>query len=163
MPSPEPTQPPADRPNPFGDDAGPYAQQAIDARGRGEGASILFAAIAVAVHALLLGATIVGTMIVGARCEKAFRDFNMKLDDFTAFALGVSRWLNHYWYVLVVFLIPCFLAAGAVLFLLHRTRSGRRWSYVLAFAVVLLVLSLASCMTTALYVPYTKLMEDLPR
>ena len=130
MPSPEPTQPPADRPNPFGDDAGPYAQQAIDARGRGEGASILFAAIAVAVHALLLGATIVGTMIVGARCEKAFRDFNMKLDDFTAFALGVSRWLNHYWYVLVVFLIPCFLAAGGPGRCTRgwRSASGRRRS-----------------------------------
>jgi hypothetical protein len=155
--------PPPDRPDPHVNDDGPYSQRPIDARGRGEGASILFAAIVVAVHALLLGVTIVGTMIVGARCEKVFREFNMKLDDFTALALGVSRWFGNYWYVLVIALAPLWLADGVLLYLLHRSRPTRRWSYILAAAVVLLILAFAGCMSAALYVPYSKILEDLSR
>jgi hypothetical protein len=161
MPSPEPTQPPTDRPDSHIDDAGPYAQRPFEAHGGGEGASVLFAAIAVALHALLLGAAIIATMVVGARCEKLYREFNMKLDDFTAFALGVSRWLYNYWYVLVIVLVPGFFADGALLYLLHRSRPNRRWGYILAAVVVLLILAFASCMNTALYVPYTKLLNSL--
>jgi hypothetical protein len=150
-------------PDPFADDAGPYAERPIDARAGGEGVSILFAGIAVAVHAFLLGGTIIATMIVGARCEKLYREFNLKLDDFTAFALAMSRWLYNYWYVLVIVLLPALFADGAFLYLLHRSRANRRWAYILAGVVVLLILAFASCMNTALYVPYMKLTESLSK
>jgi hypothetical protein len=155
--------PPPNRPDPYRDEAGPYAQRPIDERGEGEGRSLLFAAIATAAQAVLLGATIVGTMIVGARCEKVFREFNMKVDDLTHFALGVSRWLNNYWYVLVLFLVPLLLVDGGILYALHRSRPSRRWSYFWAAVVLFLILAFAGCMSAVLYGPYSKLVEGLSR
>jgi hypothetical protein len=155
--------PPPKRPDLYRDDAGPYAQRPIDERGEGEGRSLLFAAIVVAVHATLLGASMFGTMIVGARCERVFRDFNMKLDDFTQFAINVSRWLNNYWYVLALFVVPCLIVDGGIFYLLHRSRSNRRWSYLWAAAVLLLILLFAGCMGTVLYPPYSKIIDGLSR
>jgi hypothetical protein len=152
---------PPSRPDAYGDDAGPYPSRAIDERRRGEGPSLLFAAIVVVVQVFLLGATLVGTMIVAARCERVFREFNMKLDDVTQLALGVSRWLSNYWYVLIIFLVPCFLVDGGILYLLHRFPRNRGWSYLWAASILLLILAFAGCMSAVLYPPYSKLMDRL--
>jgi type II secretory pathway component PulF len=92
-----------------------------------------------------------------------FRDFNMKLDGFTHFALGVSRWLNNYWYVLVLFLVPCLLVDGSIFYLLHRSRHRRSWSYLWAAVLFLLILAFAGCMSAVLYMPFSKLLDDLSR
>jgi hypothetical protein len=155
--------PPSNWPDAHRDDPGPYSPRPIDERGEGEARSLVFAAIVVAVHATLLGASVFGTMIVGVRCERAFRDFNMRLDNFTQFAINVSHWLNNYWYAVALFVVPCLLMDGGIFYLLHRSRSYRRWSYIWAAAVLLVILLFAGCMGTVLYPPYRKIMDDLSR
>src|SRR5271166_5466626 len=87
------------------DDQHPYVRPPAPKRQGGEGRSILFASIAAAVHAFAILLSVVALMIFGPRCEKVFRDFNLKPDDLTVFALAVSHWLNNYWYVLAIFLL----------------------------------------------------------
>ena len=111
----------------------------------------------------MLATAIVVTMIYGARCEKTFKDFNLKLDDVSVFALFVVRWLWNYWYVLVLMLLPALLVEGIVLFVLHRSKRTRVWSYVIALLGVLLILLFSGCMGYGLYEPYTKLLDALSR
>lgn len=129
--------------------------------GSSEGGSALFALLFVSFHTLLIAGFIVGAIVYGPRSAKVFRDFNMKVSPGTEIAFGVSRWISNYWYVLVLFLLPCLFADGMILFLLHRSRRTRPWSYVWALAVILLPLVLAGCMGGAIFSSYLKLMEGL--
>src|SRR5579862_5365201 len=75
------------------DDDHPYTRPPDPPRPEGStGRSIFFAVAVVAVHLLATAFATVGLMIFGIRCEKVFRDFNMKPDDLTEVALAVSRW-----------------------------------------------------------------------
>jgi type II secretory pathway component PulF len=121
----------------------------------------LFAIAAVAVHFIATVFSVVGLMIFGPRCEKVFQDFNLKPDDLTMFALAVSRWLNNYWYVLAIFLVPCFVVDLIAQFLLHRWHRTRVWAYVAAVLILLLVLGCTGLLGNALYVSSTKLQERL--
>ena len=121
----------------------------------------LFTAIVVLLHTLLVGGCLIATMIIVPRFEKTFRDFNLRLSDATLFVLGVARWLNNYWYVLVPFFFVGLVLDGAIVYLLHRSRRTRRWSYVWAFGVVLLILLFSGCMGGFVYEPYSKLLDEL--
>jgi hypothetical protein len=123
--------------------------------------SILFAVAAVTVHVFATAASVVWLMIYGIRSEKVFRDYNVKLDDFTEFALAVSRWLNNYWYVLAIFLLPCFVVDLVAQFLLHRWHRTRVWAWVAAVLILLLVLGCSGLLGNTLYVSTTKLQEQL--
>src|SRR5437868_5043768 len=92
--------------DPWPEDAGPYAHQP-PGRPRPAGPSLFFAVVFALVHATLLAASVVATIIVGLRCQRVFSDFGMRLDDLTHLALGVTRWLYNYWYALAIFLMPC--------------------------------------------------------
>jgi hypothetical protein len=154
-------RPPAGRRNLSVEAGGPFAHALTDQPG-GNG-SVVFAILAVAVHALLLAGWVVGSMMVGARCERVARNWNIRLDELTQFAVGVSRWLNNYWYVLVIVVLPGLVADGTILYLLHRSRRSRSWSYVLAFGVVLLLVSAAGCMGGAFFNTLDRLLEALSR
>lgn len=127
------------------------------------GRSALFAALVVILHTFLLGGFLVGAMVTGPRYDRVFRDFNLQLDESTKFVLATSRWLNDYWYAPAPFLFMGLLIDGAILFLLHRSPRTRRWSYVWAAAVVLLILLFSGCWGTALYWPYSKMLDGLSR
>jgi type II secretory pathway component PulF len=144
-----------DEPHPYG--SSPPAQQASNGR------AVVFASFVVAVHALLIFFLLGGAIVFGLRCEKVFRDFNLKLDTAAEIAIGVTHWLNNYWYVLVLFLLPCFIADGAILFLLHRWPRSRGWSYAWALTVIVFVLLLGGCMGESLYAPYSRLMDGLSK
>jgi hypothetical protein len=140
----------------------PYPGAAELSRPRdGVGRSILFAVVAVTLHALATVFSAAGLMIYGIRSEKVFRDYNIKLDDVTEFALAVSRWLNNYWYVLAIFLVPCFVVDLVAQFLLHRWQRTRVWAWVVAVIILLLVLGCSGVLGNALYVSATKLQERL--
>ncbi len=164
MSSPDPIRPkwPDERRNLLPEDSA-YAPPSADGVRGGDGGSYLFAVLAAGAHTLLLIGACLGTMLAGARCEKVARDFNMKLDDLTEFAVGVAHWLNNYWYVLMIVLVPCLVMDGLLLYLLHRSRRGRGWAYVLAFGVVLLIVLSAGCLGGAFFSTLDQLLEALSR
>jgi hypothetical protein len=139
------------------EDAGPYPQRSLDGQEGGSGRSVVFAALSLGLHTILLGGTLAATLIVGPRCEKVLRDFNMRPTTVAVFALGVSHWLSNYWFVLVIFLVPCFLVDGILLFLLHRERRTRRRSYVWALVVLLLIVLFSGCLGGSLFTLYSQI------
>ncbi len=131
--------------------------------GRSEGGSILFATLFLSFHFLLIAGLIAGALFYVPRHAKVFRDFNMKLPPGAELAIDVSRWVSNYWYVLALFLLPCLVLDGAILFLLHRSPRTRHWSYVWALMFILLPLVLAGCMGGGLFSAYLTLLEGLSR
>jgi cytochrome bd-type quinol oxidase subunit 2 len=140
-----------DKPDAWPEDAGPYPQQPLDAQASGGARTLFFAAVVLFIHALVLGSSLVATLIVGPRCDKVLRDLNMTPTTVALFALGVSRWLNNYWYVLILFLVPCLVVDGAVLLLLHREQKTRRRSYIWALAILLVIVLFSGCLGGSLY------------
>ena len=144
------------KPDDWPEDAGPYAPRPFDGSEDRSG-SVLFVALWLGVHTLLLGGALVATMLVGPRCEKVLRDFNMRPTAVALLALGVSHWLYNYWYVLVLFLVPCFIADGFVLYLLHRERRTRRRSYIWALVVLLFIVLFSGCLGSSLFTAYSQI------
>jgi len=131
--------------------------------GSNEGGSLLFALLFLSFHTLLIAGLIIGALLYVPRTERVFRDFNMKVAPGTEIAIGVSRWVSNYWYVLGIVLLPCLVLDGVILYRLHRIRRTRPWSYVWALMFILLPLVLAGCMGGALFSSYLKLMEGLSK
>jgi hypothetical protein len=78
-------------------------------------------------------------------------------------ALGVARWLYNYWYVLAIYLVPGLVVDAAIMFLLHRSPRARRWSYVWALGIILLLVLTFGCLDGSMYWSYTKLLDALSR
>jgi len=154
-----PPPPPKDA---WPEDAGPYAYRPPAGPGPA-GPSLFFAVVFALVHAAVLAASVAVTMIVGPRYEKLFRDLGLKLDPLTQLALGVTRWLYNYWYVLVIFMMPCLVADAAILFFLHRSPRARRWSYVWAVGIILLLVLTFGCLDGSMWWSYSKLLDALSR
>jgi len=139
------------RPDAWPEDAGPYPQRPIDAQSSGDARAVFFAAAVLAVHALLLGGSLIAAMVIGPQSEKVLRDLNMSATTVALFALGVSHWMNNYWYVLILFLGPWAVVDGLVLFLWHRSPTTRRRSYIWALAVLLVIVLFSGCLGGSLY------------
>jgi type II secretory pathway component PulF len=123
--------------------------------------SLFFPILAVSVHALLLMCSVYALMVFEPRAERAFRDFNLKQDTATQIAVGVGRWLYNYWYCLAIVVGPGFLMEGLIMYVLYNSRRGRAWSYVWAWAGVLLIVLSFSCLGMVLLESCMKLLEPV--
>jgi type II secretory pathway component PulF len=113
------------------------------------------------VHATLVGAILSRIVWAGPRCQKFVDEMNMKLPALTQAVLVVSVWVNKYWYVVLIALVPALAANALLLWLLSRQSPApaRRW-----FLVAGILLCLAWAVLEAGYfLPILKLYEGLRR
>jgi type II secretory pathway component PulF len=125
--------------------------------------SLRFALIVVAIHACLIVSHLIATLYFGARCDRTYRDFNLKLDINSQLVITAIHWLQNYWYVVVIMLFPAVAVDGGIVFVLNLSPRTRRWGDRWAIGVVILWMFLAAYTALSLYMPYQRLLEGLRR
>ena len=82
-----------------------------------------------------------------SRCLQFCKEWELKLPDLTIFAFDLSLWMGHWWYLLVLALVP----DGIVYFLLARLKPQWNWCAAiwalapLMVAIALLGLAVVAC------------------
>lgn len=116
----------------------------------------------VAVPAVIWTCLVAGLILVVPGYKKTFADLGMQLPADAIVAIEVADWVTTYWYVLLIWL-P-FLAAADAAVVLLLWRSGRRglcglWC---GLMIVLALLAVALAVV-AIYLPLTRLQEQLSK
>jgi type II secretory pathway component PulF len=116
----------------------------------------------VAVPAVIWTCLVAGLIFVVPGYKKTFADFGIQVPADTLVALEVTDWVTTYWYVLLIWL-P-FLAAADAAVVLLLWRSGRRGLCRLWCGLVVALALLAAALTVvAIYLPLTRLQEQLSK
>lgn len=127
------------------------------------GSAVSFTVIALGVHAIFWLPLFLVLLLVVPRFERTFAEFKMQLPFLTEAVLATSRWLNNYWYVLLL-AFPFLLALdGAIVFLLRREPRTRALGMLWLLLWLVLPVLAVPVLVVALWLPMIKLVEGLRR
>jgi type II secretory pathway component PulF len=115
------------------------------------------------VHALCWTALLVAWVVVPARLEHTFRDYNMKLPWGTQMVMSLWRTTGQFFVLMPLFLLLILAADGVILYLLRRDPENRTAARVWFWAMLLVPFLLAVVPGLALSLAYLKLLEGLSR
>jgi hypothetical protein len=124
-----------------------------------------FTIVTAVIHTTLGFVLFLSLIVWTPRFEKFFKDFNIRWPSLTEWVMVVSRWMLSYWYVVIVPLGLLFAGNVLILYLLRSYPGSRRlglhWYWFIA--VTLLLLLAGGTVALAIWLPYIKVMEALPR
>jgi type II secretory pathway component PulF len=95
--------------------------------------------------------------------ERIFDEFKLRLPSSTTAVIAVSRWLDRYWYVALIALLPG-TAVVVAISVCVRHLSHSRWLNGLWWAVLLLLpVALGIVVAVSIYLPLVSLIEGLAK